>query len=360
MNWKPDWPEVKERYARWWRREGLVVYLTAPREVPIEPAEHPGPPRDWPTRWTDPRYVCDLAEHRMARTFYAADAFPYLCVNLGPGSLGTFLGVRPCFEEGTTWYEPCIEDPDTFGAIRFEPAGNHWLDVHMAVIDEAVRRSGGRYLVSMPDLVENLDTLAALRGSEQVLADLLDRPAWVRQKLDEINEAFFAAFDLIRGRIVDGDGGNAFVFSIWGPGRTAKVQCDISCMISPKMFREFVAPPLAAQCEWLDYSLYHLDGDDALGHLDALLEIESLDAIEWTPVGSSTPNPDSPTGGSPHWYDLYRRIKAAGKGVQAMGVTADEVVPLIEAVGPEGLYVSARAPDQKAAEKLAERVSQYR
>ena len=360
MKWKPEWPQVKKNYVRWWRREGLVLYLTAPREMPVEPAGRPGPPKDWPTRWTDPTYICDLAEYGMARTFHAADAFPYLCVNLGPGSLGTFLGARPCFERGTTWYEPCIEDPDTYGSVRFDPADNHWLDVHLAVIDEGLRRSNGRYLVSMPDLIENLDTLAALRGSEKVLADLLDRPGWVRQKLDEINQAFFAAFDLIRERIGDADGGNTFIFNIWGPGRTAKVQCDISCMISPGMFREFVVPHLASQCQWLDYSLYHLDGDDALGHLEALLEIESLDAIEWTPVGSSTPNPDSPTGGSPHWYDLYRRIRAAGKGVQAIGVTADEVVPLIDAVGPEGLFIVARTPDQETAEKLTEQVAQFR
>ena len=37
------------------------------------------------------------------------------------------------------------------------------------------------------------------------------------------------------------------------------------------------------QCRWLDHSLYHLDGTQALHQLPALLAIEELDAIEWTP-----------------------------------------------------------------------------
>jgi hypothetical protein len=71
---------------------------------------------------------------------------------------------------------------------------------------------------------------------------------------------------------------------------------------------------------WLERSVYKL-------------EIEALDAIEWTPQAGIE------GGGSPRWYDLYRRIKAAGKSVQVIGVKLHEIEPLIEAVGPEGLYI---------------------
>jgi hypothetical protein len=113
-------------------------------------------------------------------------------------------------------------------------------------------------------------------------------------------------------------------------------------------------PPLAAQCDWLDYSLYHLDGTQAMHHLDALLEIESLDAIEWTPQAGL------PGGGSPRWYDFYRAIRKGGKGVQAIGVAENEVIPLLDAVGPEGLFISAGAKDEASAEKLLAKVEPYR
>ena len=36
---------------------------------------------------------------------------------------------------------------------------------------------------------------------------------------------------------------------------------------------------------------------------------------------------------------MYRRILDAGKSVQAVGVKPEEVVPLLDAVGGEGMYV---------------------
>ncbi len=60
-------------------------------------------------------------------------------------------------------------------------------------------------------------------------------------------------------------------------------QALLSCLISSEMFREFVMPALVEQCERLAYVMYHLDGTTALHQLDALLEIKSIRAIEWTP-----------------------------------------------------------------------------
>ncbi|HUU93063.1 MAG TPA: hypothetical protein VM238_17870 [Phycisphaerae bacterium] len=354
MKWKPDWPQARANLVKWWNREGLALALTCPRAEPVEPVHEPPAPADLQARWTDPAYRCDRAEWEMVHRRHLAEAFPYFSTQIGPGSLGTFLGAEPHFAETTVWYEPCIEDPDSFGPIRFDPSGNRWWQVHLAIIEEGVRRAGGRYLVSQPDLIENIDTLAAMRGNERLLFDLVDRPAWVHARLAETNEAFFAAFDLIQEKVRDSGGGNSFLFDIWGPGKTCKVQCDFSCMISAAMFREFVVPYLAEQCDWLDYSLYHLDGVRAAHHLDALLGIESLDAIEFTP------EPDVPRGGSPHWYDLYRAIKAGGKSVQAIGVRPGEVIPLIEAVGPEGLMIVCHADDEPSAERLVEQVEAYR
>jgi hypothetical protein len=89
-------------------------------------------------------------------------------------------------------------------------------------------------------------------------------------------------------------------------------------------------------------------------HLPALLSIDSLDAIEWTPQAGLE------GGGSPQWYDLYRKIKRAGKCVQAMGVSVDEVIPLIDAVGPEALYIMCWAPDEDAAISVLKKTEQFR
>ena len=60
------------------------------------------------------------------------------------------------------------------------------------------------------------------------------------------------------------------------------------------------------------------------------------------------------------WYDLYRRILRAGKSVQAVEVKPEEVVPLLEAVGPEGMFVQVVAPSEAEARALLDEVQPYR
>jgi len=355
MKWKAHWPQAKANLIKWWAREGLALSLTAPRREPIEDiAEPPPAPDDAQAYYSDPAFRSSQAEHQMARTCYLGEAFPYFDTKMGPGTLGKFLGARPRFTHRTVWYDPCIEDPETFGPIRFTPAGNEWWDAHLRLIDEGLRRAEGRYLVGVPDLVENLDTLAAMRGSENLLMDLVERPAWVADRLEEICEAFMVVFEAIFEKVRDPDGGNAFsAFDIWGPGKTAKLQCDISCMISPGTFRRFVVPTLRRQCDWLDYCVYHLDGEGALHHLDALLEIDSLDAIQWTPGDGNAPE------GSRKWYGLYRRVRAAGKGLH-VSLMPQDVIGLIDTLGPEGLFIRTWAGDEESGERLLQAVRQYR
>jgi hypothetical protein len=348
------WPQIRDKLLRWWRREGLALCLRWRRPQAPAGLTPPPPPADFLAKWTDPAYRRARSAYDLAATFHAAECFSHFDTNLGPGSLGAMLGARPEFSKSTAWYAPCISDPDTHPPLRLATEGNRWWDIHSGLIDAGLSLAAGRYPVAMPDLIEGLDILAALRGTEALLMDLLERPAWVHERLAEINEAYFAAFDPLYEKIRF-DGGNAFcVFMIWGPGRTAKVQCDLSCMISRKMFGQFVAPYLTAQCRRLDHVLYHLDGTTALQHLEALLAIEGIHAIQWTPQAGQ------PGGGDKCWYDLYRRIQRAGKAVQATGVRPEEVVPLIEALGPAGLFIMTWARSQEEGTKLLDATAQYR
>ena len=356
LEWKPDWAEARQNLLRWWKRQGMAIYLTAERLTPREPIEKPYEPPDIADQWLNPDYRCGMSEYEMARRDYFLEAFPYFDTQTGPGSLGIILGSKPLYVEGTVWYEPIIDDPESYGPIRFQPEGNRVWEQHVAMIDEGLRRARGRYLVGMPDLIENLDTLAAVRGDNALLLDLIERPEWVLEKLAEINQAYYTVFDLLNEKIKDEEGGNAFsAFTIWGPGRTAKLQCDISANLSPRMFKRFVVPYLEEQCRWLDYSLYHLDGTTCLQHLDLLLGIDALDAIEWTPQAGR------PDGGDAEWFDIYRRIRAGGKSVQAVGVQVDEVIPLLNAIGPAGVYIQmGRVVTQKEAEGLLKALEPYR
>jgi hypothetical protein len=88
-----------------------------------------------------------------------------------------------------------------------------------------------------------------------------------------------------------------------------------------------------------------------MAHLDSLLAIEPLDAIEWTPQAGIE------SGGNRRWHDLYRRILAAGKSVQVVNVELHEIQPLLDAVGPKGVYMLIQFNNEGEADqalKLAE------
>lgn len=353
---KPDFPAAATHHLQWWRRDGLVLNVTAPLPSPRIDITQPTPPDDVRQRWLDPAYRARRAEYRAATTHYAADSLPAPHCLVGAGDLGAFLGCEYGFAESTCWFEPCINDPADCLAITFDPQNPNFRAIH-DLLAECKRLAADRYIVGLPDLVENFDILSAMRDPQTLLTDTYDCPDWVIDRIDEINTAYFEVYDRFAELLRLPDGSICFeAFGLWGPGRVAKVQCDAAAMLSPDMFRRFVSPALTRQCDWLDGSMYHLDGEDALPCLEPLLEIEPLDAIEWTPrylyAGDS--------GGNPKWHDLYRRILKAGKSVQAIGVKYDEVIPLLDAVGAQGMYIVTTAETPEAADQLAERADAYR
>ena len=296
------------------------------------------------------------AEYELSRTYFGGEAFPFFFPFVGAGDLAAFLGSPVEFTTGTVWYHTCMaEPPENHPPLRCDQR-SELFQAQLALNTAAMKSSRGRYFVALPDLIENFDILASLRGIETLLMDLVDRPDWVSTRIEQINQAYFEAFDVFYQKVRDADGGNTSCFNLWAPGKLAKVQCDAAAMLSPAAFRQFVAPALQRQCQWLDYAMYHLDGENAMCHLDALLEIPEIQAIEWTPQFWS----QGQGGGKPMWYDLYRRILAGGKSVQAVFVEYDEVIPLLDAVGPKGMYIWTSAANEEQARKLEEKVDRYR
>jgi hypothetical protein len=316
----------------------------------------PAVPASLDERYCNATYRAAENHCRLSRSAFPLDVLPVANTDLGPGSLALFLGARPGFAEDTVWFHPCMEqeaEPEKLPPLRFDSC-NEWWKLTEEIARRCADLARGKYLVGCPDLIENVDVLSSLRGAQTLCLDMIERPEWVEQKVREINEVWFEAYQRIYEIIRLDDGSAAFgAFYIWGPGKTAKLQCDTSAMFSPAMFKRFVVPALSAQCDWLDQSLYHLDGTQAMKHLDALLAIESLDAIEWTPQTGIE------TGGNKRWYDLYRRILGAGKSVQVVNVELNELGPLLDGIGTKGVYVLIQFKDEQEADLVRKQIGNY-
>ncbi len=357
--WKTNWDETRRHFLGWWKRDGLVVTTggAPPAEDPHAQVEYPGPPASIEDSYTDARRRALRNHYEMANSTFPADNLPLADTQIGPGSLALLLGSEPGFSPETVWFQPVLKDvpnPESLPSLRFDP-DNRWWRIHETTLRQSAELAGENYLVGCPDLVENLDILAALRDPQRLLFDLIERPEWVEKKIREINIAFFEAYQRIYDIIKQPDGSSAFwAFELWGPGKVAKVQCDAASMISPEMFRKFVVPALTEQCRWLDCSVFHLDGTQCIVHLDSLLGIEELDAVEWTPQAGIE------QGGSPRWYDIYRRILDAGKSAQAIEVGPDEVKPLLDATGGRGMYIKVSGADEEQRKEIIELAEAFR
>ncbi len=308
--YRPDMDEVRERLRTWWDGGEIgrpFLQLTAPREKPVEDIPGLPKPQGWVTHYStmdfDYRLSNDL--RRCINTHYLADAVPAVPPCMGPNSLALYLGSRGVEAPGTVWFEPCIEEPEEF-EFAYEPDNFYW-DFTLRLTNELLKEGKGKFLLEFPDLIEGLDTLGAMRGTQKLLMDLAERPDWVQRALRRITDLYFRYYDVLYDLMRDEVGGSHFW--AWAPGRIAKLQCDISAMISPTMFGEFMVPVLREMCERLSYTLYHWDGPGALGHLDHLLSIPDLDVIQWTPGAGVEDCAHK------RWWPLYHRIIEAGKGV---------------------------------------------
>jgi 5-methyltetrahydrofolate--homocysteine methyltransferase len=338
--YKEDWPEAQKHIEAWWAGSSLgrpMLAFAAPRDKPMDPLPLPARPQTPQGRHLDPDWVYTNQENFLRSHRMMAEQYPVFSLNIGPGSLALYLGSEPGFSDETIWFEPCLpEDEDELEATplpSFDPE-NPWWEKHLELVRIGAERAKGKGYMTMPDLVEDIDILAAMRGPEDTLTDLYDRPEWVKAWVKRIDELYFEYFDRMYELIKDERGGNAFTaFQLWAPGKTAKIQCDFSYMIGHEMFAEFVAPGLGEICKKLDYSVYHLDGPNCIQHAKHLVKIPELNAIQWTP-GAGVPRSEDP-----RWFDFYHEVRDAGKSLELI-VGSEEAAKTItkELGGPDGLF----------------------
>ena len=116
-------------------------------------------------------------------------------------------------------------------------------------------------------------------------------------------------------------------------------------MISKDMFAEIALPYLREQTQWLDKSMYHLDGVDAIKHLDSVLSLENLNALQWTPGAGQ------PDGGDETWDFIYEKALDHEKSIYAL-VAPWNIPRFVKKFGKKGVYIVTMAKDQAMADAI--------
>lgn len=352
LSCRPDWPEAADRLARWWEGEYLgrpAMALTAPRDG-FRWDSVPEAPDLW-QHWTHPDYVIPRTDQGIRGTAWFAEACPQTWVNLGPVSMAGFLGTGIHVRPDTVWQSPIVADWLDFWPV-FDPQ-NEWWQITVRLAEALVEAGEGKWFVANADLGDAGDTLSYLRGPERLCLDLLEGPRErlerVRDELVELLCGFYEALTAIVARRMSG---TSSWLGVWSPARTATLQCDFSCMISAPLFAEFFAPAIAEQTRRLDHVIYHLDGPGALQHLETLLSLPRLHAIQWVPGAGNE------SAAHPRWRPLLRRIISAGVRLH-MGVAPEEIEPLLAEIPARGLFLQTGCGSEEEARELLRKVERW-
>lgn len=376
MRYKKNWQEAKQKWINYWQQKntGRPLMCVIARKLEVEnltdgrPVEggiadvmcqgkYYGLPEElqWKTmadKYQNAEQIVARYRHFCETHEFLGESFPNLNVDFGPGSLAAYLGAEIDFKEDTVWFHPCLKDWEDVPPFAFDPEAK-WFQEHLALVKKCRELAGDDFYVDMPDLMENIDVLASLRGAQDILYDMIDEPEIIRERIDQIGSLYYEYYDRFYEIIKDQDGGSAYtVFQIFGPGRTVKLQCDFSAMMSPDGFREFIQDSLRRQAAGADHVLYHLDGPDAIRHLDAVLEIDEIDALQWT---SGDAGPD---GTLPKWDVIYDKVIGAGKSLWIKVYTGEfedwlhNVDRVVKKYGSQSLFFMFPEMSMAQAEKL--------
>ena len=349
-----DWEMRIKRHDAFWAGEIIdrpVVIMRFPRKnsKDILPSAKLYPNER--ERWMDPERIVDVALSNAKGTVFYGDALPSAFPNLGPEVFSAFFGMEMEYSESTSWGVPNLHDWNDVSKIRFSKDNFYWKKI-IEITDLMLEKGRGIFYTGYTDLHPGADAIAAFRDPLNLNMDMIDNPDEVKKIRGYIDDVFEEVFKFYMDKLQ----GAGQAVSSW-PGivsskRWHVASNDFSCMVSKQMFDDVFLPGIVRECRMADASIYHLDGPQALTHLDSLLEIKELNAIQWV-YGAGR-------GRASDWLDVYRKCQSAGKGIQ-LWVSPDELDIIMENLKPEGVWLGIHGvEDEETAGALIRKISKWR
>jgi hypothetical protein len=346
LAYKPDWEQTKRRYEAWWAHEALgraAMAVTAPKDRP-PPVVAPPRPATPEQYWTDLDYMSAVSEYRLARTFFGGEALPVWGHGYpGNRSLGAFLGCPVTLQFETGWLEPVLTGEHIdYRRLRLDEDEPHFRFT-LRWLRRCARDAKGKALAGVGAFGGCGDTLAWVRGTWRLLHDVMDRPEQVREADQYLMDIWLQVYDRFHEIARDAAEGSTCWFGLWSPGRFYAASNDFSYNISPKAFRHIFLPTIERQTNFLDHTVYHVDGVNAFVHVDALCELPRLQALQILP-GAGKPSPL-------HYLPVLKKVQAAGKNLH-VSIPAAQVEDALSVLSARGLFIETACDTEQEAREL--------
>ena len=163
-------------------------------------------------------------------------------------------------------------------------------------------------------------------------------------------DVWFDFYDRCYSIVRDASGGSTCWFPLWSPGKFYSPHNDFSYNISPAMFRDLFLPAIRRQTEFLDHSVYHVDGINAFRHVAAICELPRLQAVQVSP-GAGKPGPL-------HHMETLKKVQAAGKNLH-ITLPADQVETALSRLSARGLFIKTSTRTEAEARDLLRNVERW-
>lgn len=356
MRFKEDIDIVRKRLYAFWDREMIdrvLISVTAPKEkgknisMFHNSQDLTGKSEELRKYWEDPETIYRNNMERLENTFLGGETLPIIFQNYGTSGHCNYYGAVPAYGNDTIWFDPVWEDlseaEGSYTEIR--------LKQHLEITRCLTEHAKDSYFIGMPDSSGTLDALGHLYGTENVLMDMFSQPEEVKKAVRILNEGWIKTNEMFYGITEQLNGGGAHAWMhLLAPGRLAHMQCDMSVMFSKEMYGEFVVDELEQQMEWLEYPVYHFDGVEQEQHLDYILGLEKLKAIQWTHVAGQPP--------ASHYLHILKRMQEAGKALIIMAPPSDVPI-LLEHLSGKGLYIHTETEEMESAKEIIKYVEKH-
>jgi len=235
---------------------------------------------------------------------------------------------------------------DTYERLDELTINQDWLDKLVGFTRWLVELSGGRFPVALCLMRGPADLLAALRGAERSVYDLIDHPEQVGRALQTLTDIWIQVAHAQLEHIPTFAGGYCFgVQNLWSPTPGGWFQDDAIAYWSPRYYRRHVISSETRLAHSMEATGIHLH-PASLFTVDDLIEIPDLDVIEINldDVGPRIPdmiprfrqileNKPLFVWGAFTREDLVvmkENLPIGGLALQLMGETPEEVQAMIE------------------------------
>ncbi len=349
---KPDAEKAFERINAW-MKQGIID------RVPVQFHRHDmslkiDKSSGWDSlkeRWFDSEYqVARYIDSIEGRSFLA-ESFPIFWPNLGPDVFSAFYGIELGYTEDSS-YAIHSKDPtpDLLNRLDLSVENAYFKKIE-EMTKLALEMSEGRYFVGYTDLQPGLDTVAAWRNPETLCVDIIMDPDGVKKMLKKATQDFQHIYDHYHNLLKKNDQPSVNWMEIPTSGKFYVPICDFSSLISTEYFTEFALPFIEEQVKQMDYNVFHLDGPGVARHIDHILSIKEIDAIQWV-QGAGNNNPIE------QWKPLIRKIQSAGKSV-VVYLQPGELTGFISDMKPEGIMLSIPSSGQEPEQRMLKQISKW-